>query len=360
MVIEVFPTTASCAAGCVHCPLSRRLDKTPSREINTDVLTTVRFIADVAQEQKKTIDLVYAGHIDSLADHFIKMIERPRQVTQLRFSYDPKDSRTFHQQTKVLLHQITTLNQQATGLALQEFAGTIYPKNKFRLTKAEKAFAVKTLKTMADLVQVNPKKCVYALELHANMIKSDEYAKKFPRFESGNSKLFDELYSQLHLFGKPGMMNKNFFLLTHMGFCYTSSLNLGYFEKKFDKSIEVKTRFITHAEYGSEWKERDKQIHQGKRIIGENFGHDVFSPTPEGVMIMHSSLHITNPVIWISHTEFRAALAASREKNISLAELGKKILESNLTLLEEHPTTLHYMKSIKLFEEKRRNQPIIQ
>ncbi len=27
--LEVFPTTASCSAGCEHCPLSRRLDKTP-------------------------------------------------------------------------------------------------------------------------------------------------------------------------------------------------------------------------------------------------------------------------------------------------------------------------------------------
>ena len=359
MVLEVFPTTASCAAGCTHCPLSRRLDKTPSQDIHPEVLTTVRLIADAAQEQKKPIDFVYAGHVDTLANHFIQMIERPRQVTQLRFGYDPKDARTFHKQTQALLQQINTLNDQAPDLALHEFAGTIYPKNKFRLTQAEKRFGVKTLKAMAGLTKVNKKKCVYTLELHANMIKSDEYAKKFSTFEPRNSKLFNELYPQLHLFGKPGMFGKNFFLLSHMGHCYTSSMNLGYFEKKFDKSIEVKTRFLTHAEYGNDWKERDKHIHQGKRIIAENFGHDVFSPTPEGVMIMHSSLHITNPVIWISHAEFRVALAASRGRNVSLAELGKKILESNLKLIQEHPNTLHYMKSMKLFEEARRNTPII-
>jgi hypothetical protein len=281
MIIEVFPTTASCAAGCTHCPLSRRLDKTPSRDINPEVLTTVRLIADAAQEQKKPIEFVYAGHVDTLAQHFIQMIERPHQISHLRFGYDPKDARTFHQQTQALLQQINTLNEQAPGLALREFAGTIYPKNKFKLTKLEKRFAVKTLKAMATLSGVSPKKCVYALELHANMIKPDEYEKKFPTFESRNSKLFDELYPHLTLFGKPGMVNKNFFLLSHMGYCYTSSLNLGYFEKKFDKSVEIKTRFLTHAEYSSDWKERDKHIHQGKRIVAENFDHDDFGKSNE-------------------------------------------------------------------------------
>jgi hypothetical protein len=157
MIIEVFPTTASCAAGCSHCPLSRRLDKTPSRDINPEVLTTVKLIADAAQEQKKPIEFVYAGHVDTLAQHVIQMIERPHQINQLRFGYDPKDARTFHQQTQALLQQINTLNEQVSGLALREFSGTIYPKNKFKLTKTEKHFAVKTLKAMATLSGVSPK-----------------------------------------------------------------------------------------------------------------------------------------------------------------------------------------------------------
>jgi hypothetical protein len=360
MVLEVFPTNHSCAAGCNHCPLSRKLDKNPSSKINTEVLTTSQLIAQVAKDQKKPIDFVYAGHIDMLSEHFIQIFEHPEQVSDIRFAYDPKDTRSFHVQTQVVAEQINILNQQVSGLKLNEFAGTVYPKNKFHLTKSEKAFVVKTLKIMSTLSGVNQKKCRYVVELHANMITPDLYEKKFPMFESGNSKLFDELYPLLNLFGKPGMINKNFFLLQHMGYCYTSSLSLGYFEKRFNKSIEVKTRFLTHAEYGSEWKERDKHIHQGTRIIAENFGHDVFSPTPEGVMIMHSSLHITNPVIWIDHEEFRAALEICLAKKIPLAELGKKILESNLKFVQEHPTTLHYLKSMRMFKEKRKSLPIIQ
>lgn len=352
--LEVFPTTASCAAGCNHCPLSRRLGADSSGDIHPEVLATSHLIAQAAAHEKKSLSLIYAGHIDSLGDHFLKLIKNPRQVTELRFGYDPKDSRTYHQQVLVLQNQLRILNEYASPLELSSVSGTIYPKSKFRPNKAEQKLLTSTLKAMAELKRIHPKRTSFAIELHANMIPPKQFGKKFPTFQPGDIALFDRLYPQLRLFGKPMITQESFMIIENLGLCFAGTLTLAGFDRKFTKNIEVKTRYITKTEYADEIKEREKQIHQGKLILASHSNLDTFSPTPEGVMVMHSSQWVTNPVIWISHEEFREVVTDAMKQGYSLNSVAKGILSSNTRLLEENPKTLHYMKSMQVFKDIRR------
>jgi hypothetical protein len=352
--LEVFPTTASCAAGCSHCPLSRRLGADPSGEIHPEVLATSHLIAQAAAHEKKSIALIYAGHIDSLGDHFLKLIHNHGQVTDIRFGYDPKDTRTYHQQVLALREQVHLLNQHAPKLELSSFSGTIYPKSKFHPNKAEQKFLVRTLKAMAELEQVNQKRTSYAIDLHANMIHPKQFFKKFDTFEARDIALFDRLHPDLQLFGQPMITHHGFTVIENLGMCFTGLLNLAGFDRKFTKNIEVRTRYITKTVYATEIKERDKQVYQGKLILSTHSHLDTFSPTPEGVMVMHSSQWVTNPIIWISHAEFREVINHAMKLNISLNTVAKGIITSNLKLMEETPKSLSYMKSMQLFQAARK------
>ncbi len=72
---------------------------------------------------------------------------------------------------------------------------------------------------------------------------------------------------------------------------------------------------------------------------------------------MHSSQWVTNPVIWISHEEFREVVRIAMQHRKTLADVAKGILTSNLKIMEETPQTIHYMKSMKTFREARKSNP---
>jgi hypothetical protein len=68
-----------------------------------------------------------------------------------------------------------------------------------------------------------------------------------------------------------------------------------------------------------------------------------FAITPRGVMLMHSSLAINNPILWLSHNDFRKILKAESIKNsFSPTKFVQKVIMNNIVMYDVVPK--HFVK----------------
>lgn len=357
MQIEIFPTNSACPAGCNHCPMSRRPGAPNNAPVNEEVLKSFQLLEGKILKAGGRYNFIYAGPFRSLANHMSALINHPEILDELKFSFDPKDTAKFDEQVALLDTQIKSLLLDFPKLSLKEVIATIYPKNHYRVSLKEKQFIVDLFKSMLNFRFLD-KKPALMVELHANMVSWKEFVEHLPAFEKNDSKLYEELFTKLAGGEIPDLFNKKFTLMRWLGLTYISNLALLVSSEGVTRKFYVDNRIISPQEYAKTISRQSIAIHQGKTILGDNSlcEDPVFSFAPEGVMVMHSSIYITNPVIWISHQEFRELLEEYGTSKERLGIMAKMIIETNVKFLESEGSYISPKRAMSKFALMRKSE----
>jgi hypothetical protein len=341
---EIFPTNASCAAGCNTCPLSKRPGEVKNTSVNPDVLKSFRFFEKTIKSMNQPYDFLYAGSIDLFSDHLKEMISDPKLINLMGILFDPKDLRSFPKQAEIFKEQKDSILANFPGLSLNELVLTIYPKNPFRVSKKEQDFILRLFREMKDWKSEDKIRLV--IEMHANMINPNVFSKKIPFLERNDSQLYESIGRTFMAKELPDLFQKVFYFTNWLGVSFNSSFSLGYFRSEVTKSFNLKNRLITSSQYPKEWTRHKINVEQAALLLLKDYIEPGFSFSPEGVMMQHSSVMVMNPVIWISHEEFRENIFYLMKDNVPLTKdnlraMSIRLLKSNLELfkLEKHYIT---------------------
>lgn len=362
MHLEIFPTNHSCPAGCKHCILSRRPGAESNAPVNPEIVQSFKLLEKLLKSIDEPYEIIYAGPIQSFVNHLKELIGKPELVYALRCAFDPKEA-SLEKYNKYFEEQATVLHQEFPRLSLKEFSATLYPKNPFRVSEREKRFIVKLFESMTNLSCMKEKRTL-KIELHANMIPFKDFVKRMYKkrvnmFQQHDTQLFQDILDRIAIKTVPAMINQNFLFTNWIGLTFSSSLGLGFFDEKFDKNLYLENRIIGHAEYPSDWNQKQIALHQGKTLLGQKvLTNPVFSFAPEGVMIQHSSLYITNPVIWVSHEEFRKLLMGHGTSKSEIGRMATMIIKTNLEFLEKEEHFIPYKKSMQKFAQLRNQKQL--
>jgi hypothetical protein len=360
MYIEIFPTKDACPAGCVRCPLSRRVGAERSNPVDSNILTSFKALEEILLKINHPYAFIYAGPSASLSEHIISLVHEPQLIKTLRYAFDPKDTTPFAKLLQEIKSQDTHIHGALPNLALEELAATIYPKDPYKLSLHERRFTTNLFQIMKEF-HILGKKPTLKVELHANMIKFQEFVDRMQYFERNDYKTFDSIANTIieKRGSFPDLIQKNYLVTSWLGLAYESSFVIASFIKDYMKWY-VENRIIAPQTYGEEWTKLMIAIHQGQQILmGDTIVKKPgISFAPEGVMIQHSSIYVTNPVIWISHEEFRELLCKYGTSIKGIGEMSKFIIETNLEFLKTQLSLPAFKTSIHMFRAMRQEKKV--
>ncbi|MDB4984387.1 MAG: hypothetical protein JWM20_566 [Patescibacteria group bacterium] len=354
--MEIFPTSQSCAAGCSLCPLSRREDVKNTGSTNPEVLASYKLFEEIMINLNISHGMVYAGPVQDMQSHISNLVSDFSRFKTLRYGFDPKDAMSFAELLNVTKEQLLGLENHSKEFKLESISGTFYPKDAFRMTKEESELIYDLLALMREL-KIYTKKRIIEVEVHSNMVPYKSFNKELMMIEARQSRIYNQvLYKILETKDFPKLVQKKFTLMQYIAPIVYNSLLMDSFPSDRNLKMFVHGRMITIPRYPKEMSKKDINIHQANQLINsvKLDGIPSFSFTPEGIMFHHSSLYVNNPVIWVSHEEFRDLLKEHGTSTDALHAMELSILKQNLEFLKAEKNYIAPAKSMKKFAAMRK------
>lgn len=326
IIIELFPANKTCEQGCKTCPLARKSSEVTATEINADVQMSFSILEEILQKKSFNYELNFAAGLP----HLFPKLRFPKLIKKTRFEtrndvglgnnawHFSENVRTLLQDHKidpkilgfsvVPQHPVVSADDGLLINRLIELVGSWYF-TKYKtidVTVRSNLIAMPIFKKVISHLFVADK--TYLKEvLKKQGAKICGYSRKAPRtVKMAGGRMYVNQYSAKIGSRKIIILNR---VIAGM-----KATNL----KKKNHHEAIEATVIA------------------KQLID-------FAITPRGVMLMHSSLAINNPVLWLSHNDFRKALETeSAKSNFSLTKFVQKIIMNNVVMYDVVPK--HFVK----------------
>lgn len=318
MNIEIFPAEKSCDQGCFHCPMALKGEILKQPMIDEDVQETFRIL----EQRLKKENREYLIHHNSKIDIFPKLAH-PELMKMARFGtrkdiVDHKNLSTYSGDIQFLFKELG-VQPRILGFSFVPFAPLISQMDTLIVQDIIEELYRWYASRKHQTIQVT---------FRSNLIQNDvwDMAKRkfYPKDERYLRKLMLDLGFKIkdpekrmrrisHTKGKDGSFYFN-----------------QYKARKSNTYLHLSNRVITKR------KVEDPQkilFQQSYEAYPGRVSKLHVAIAPKGVMISHTSLSINNPILWISHHDFRRDFADYPQDSIK--KIIQRILPENFLIFKE-------------------------
>lgn len=307
MNIEIFPAEKSCEQGCSTCPLARKDSIITAKSIDQKVQNSFSLVERLLGKQR----IPYNLHFPSAFELFPK-VRHPGLIKMARFEsgkkmYTEGEVTAFSQKIKNILHQ-NNIRPAVIGISAVPH---------FPVLSATEERGMHLI--VADIGKWHFTKGNREIEftMRSNLIKTSLFEEVIPQLISADRA---HIHGMLSKIGIVDDTKSGIYTGTSIGRVYQSR-HVGL---QGTNSINITNRVI--ASFGE--KESTSSLMDQVYELYPRFHKDIdLAIAPKGVMLMHSSLSINNPIFWMEHYDFqRTLLNAVRKPNFSWL----KFVQTNL------------------------------
>ncbi len=286
--IEIFPALKSCDQGCPPCPLAKRDNEVTAIKIDEQVQITFSLLEEALKSSKLNYDLHFSSKFD-LAPEF----KYPELVNMARFT-TRKDIglngnvENFSNSIKEML-DTKNINPKVIGYSIVPLSPVLSLNEVDIIRKLNEEISSWYFGSTDKEIQVT---------IRSNLLKLNVYEEKIAEVFTNDAVLLKKLMMEF---------TSKYRNIARIGDVIDGRMYYNLFEgTKKKRKISYHNRVIANK----------KVIDSPKFNIGQAWSlypfkdHDVvdFAIAPKGVMLMHTSLAINNPVLWISHSDFLESL----------------------------------------------------
>ncbi len=293
MHIELFPVEKTCEQGCIHCPLARKnRNLTSATEIDKEVQESFSAIENAFFVRNVRYNL----HTTS-ALHLLPALDHPELIHMSRF------------ETGKEIRQIGNQKNFSDGVRNVLENKKIDPKIVgFSIVPLLPVISVKDTEIINDIIKeisswyfIKPYKSIQ-VTIRSNLVDPALFKMFSPALFNADKihlkKIMHEYTSLLKWKRRAPFYNDSLYYNEYIGKTGTQKLEIS------NRVIQMKKTKDDPDSYYDEAMEH----YMMARVAPD------FAIAPKGVMLMHSSLAINNPILWMSHTDFRSTLAKEMKR----------------------------------------------
>lgn len=316
MIIEIFPAEKSCEQGCTTCPLARKNRNILATAIDSEVQKTFSYLEKVLKQKNTPYHLNFTSTFN-----LFPSLEHPELITMARFETNkdvviqnnPED---FSNNIGQLLMR-NAINPKIIGFS---FVPT-HP-----ILTQDDSTVVKRIITEIAKWHFSKKYHSIQATVRSNLIGIDLFNEvKHQLFDSDKRYLKGVLPDGFKL---NEWKRKAPFSEGEYEYLYYNH----YGAKKGTQSIEISNRVISPKKMDDIHSVNSEQAQMLYPRTKENIH---FAIAPKGVMFRHSSIWINNPILWVSHADFRSALGKELKKsNFSFLRFLQELFVFNTSLYQ--------------------------
>lgn len=316
MNIEIFSATKSCEQGCSICPLARKDSEVTTDQINTDVQQSFAFFEKLLKKTRTKYEL----HLGSTPRLFPK-IKYPELVHKARF----ETSKNVFQSSGLAeftgnvnrVFQTHALNPKILGFS-------IVPQSPL-VSDTEVQLIKNIVGILGDWYYKKQYRSI-EVTIRSNLIKRSLYEMVFPHLFATDNLYLKTLareYGSLYKESDKPILLEEF----AGGDIYCSE----YKSKSGTQKLVISNRVIASRQIDNV---ETANLNQIKFVYPRHRLYLDFAIAPRGVMLMHTSLAINNPILWITHSDFRKTLKAKMagKSKFSYMKFAQKIILQNLVM----------------------------
>lgn len=285
--IEIFPAEKSCEQGCSVCPLSNRGNQVTNTEINGEVQETFYLL----EKYLYNSDVMYDMHFTSLF-HLFPKLKRPELIYMSRFETNkrvrmPNAPREFSENIKFALEE-NHIDPKVIGFSIVPMVPVVSEPDANIISELLDEITSWYFQSTYKKIQVT---------VRTNMLPMEKFEQALPYLLSADEMFLRKIVEDRSIvthFVKDSSKHLREFPDGHL---YGSF----YYGRQKTNRIFVGNRVIAPKK---NFDIVDQAFHETPRIT-----QDVaFAIAPKGVMLVHSSTAINNPIRWMSHKDFRDSL----------------------------------------------------
>ncbi len=295
MHIEIFSAKDSCEQGCKTCPLARKKKVIVAEHIDVEVQKTFTAVEAIMQRY----GIVYDLHLGSKI-HLFPDIKYVNGIRMIRFETsntigEGDNAERFSEEIKELLSS-HSIFPRTIGFSL-------VPKSP--IISDDEISTIGRILGGLDSWYTAPDTKYRGVQvtLRSNLIENslfDEVAPRLLRTDSGV--IADLVRSRAHLYYDWSARRPVFRIDEEVDMYYNE-----YRGSRGGNSLTVNNRVISGRSPVGDPKEWHTE--QARGCLPGLASHCHIAIAPQGVMLNHKSIAINNPVLWMSHTDFRNAFA---------------------------------------------------
>ena len=318
MHIEIFPAQKTCEQGCFACPLAKRDSVSIETAIDGHVQETYSHLERVLSETGNRYDL----HFPSRQELFPE-VRFPRSVRKLRL----ETGRAISKEGNALVFSegIRDIVRQRS-LAPTTIGFSLVPE--YPVLSLDDAHIARSIVQALSLWHIPGARQTATIEvtMRSNLIPVALFEKVAPELEAG-----DVLYLKSFM---PGVE----MIPEHTGreLFHTFSGSALYFNEYTGKirgrKFVASNRVISYAK---PVEKKEAYVKQARTLYPRALHYLDFLIDPKGVMLMHTSSAINNPILWVSHGDFRRTIGRIRRDSLySILLMAQNMIIQNMVMYE--------------------------
>lgn len=313
--VEWLPFSSGCAKMCPHCSLKKTCLK---EEISEDAQKTFALIEEMTSKKNMYCDFAIAGNEEIPLPNFKKPEIINEVMVQCDIPYEKQAVKSFSKKIKNMLSE-KKLQPKQLGVAL-------FPSHHI-ITNKEVGMAKMLIDEISTwYFTINNFKKYLRVSFNTNQVPRDVFER-----DSGQIKI---------------AQNKLKILLESYSNGDNSIITVNEDWQKDDSCKVISTDYIL--------KNYDNVIYFDQRVISTVFEKPVFefnkkngltrlskscNPmfmiTKKGVMLIHSTKNINNPIFWVNHQDFKESLIKLDEYDFEIFEMINFLIETNWNFYNE-------------------------
>ncbi len=315
IAIELFPSEKSCEQGCNICPMARHEKSVIGKKVDQNVQETFSFLESVFKKQGYMYDMHFAS-----AQDLFPVLAHPELIHMARFE--------------------TNKSVRINGNA-EHFSDGI--------------------KTILEKNHIDPKVIGFSVVPNHPVISKDDVNVVRNILHAVQSWYFTKEHRSIEVTLRSNLIPREIFDQNLSRFLPNDTHHLRRLGLEYESLLPKKKRYLFERGNGrvyvNEYISRigTKKITLANRVIGVKKDTNIqktnsdqairsipwtskyifdFAIAPKGVMLMHSSLTINNPIMWMSHSDFRKSMVAAlaEQKIFSLSKFFINIIYKNVIL----------------------------
>ena len=297
MDIEVFPAEKSCEQGCVTCPLARKDNIVTAKVIDPQVQTTFSLLEEVLANH----DVQYNLHTTSSLD-LLPALNHPSLIRMARFETDKKNI-GLDTNPSIFSERVKTLCE-THGIKPKSIGFSFVPQSP--ILSEEDLWIIKNVFDAISDWHFHSQHKEIEITIRSNLIALLLFKEVQPHLYARDTALLKPFAQEQGTLYKARKKPKLF------SFTGSSIYYNRYVASAHRKKVTIINRVI-----GATQKTHTHELHmrQVKALYPRKLRSVDFAIAPKGVMFMHTSLAINNPILWMSHAEFQARLITESHKS---------------------------------------------
>lgn len=312
--IEIFPANQTCEQGCPTCPLARKDKAITAMQIDENVQETFSFIESAFKKRRSMYDLHFTSAL-----HLFPIVKHPELIHMSRFETN-KDIRV-EGNVSLFSSNIQTLLKD-NGINPKKIGVSIVPKS-----PAIDEDDIKVIREIIDAIMqwyFTGEKKRLEITIRTNLIKLELFNQVLPLVFERDFKYLKELIEVYTTLDDYKMLADHSYGTQHYanGFSGTIGKNV----------LQVFNRVIAESKKNTSVKEMQNQAFSfspTKKATAH------FAIAPKGVMLEHSSVAINNPILWLSHKDFRETFTTRFKKpRLMFGSFSDKLILENACIYD--------------------------